>query len=188
MSRPAVLMSIQPKWCELIASGKKTIEVRKGVPDEFTIDGFEPFKVLMYCTQQKAAGELVRIGNSETARILEKPVGSAVGINKDFCKDGDIPLAGTVFGEFTCCGVIPLDVPYPAHTKEFLDKHSDVLKQSCLNYQELHTYAGRKRVYGLQIKDVKIYDNPKSIFEYELFASHLTLNRPPQSWCYVKNQ
>lgn len=25
----AVLISIQPKWCELIASGKKTIEVRK---------------------------------------------------------------------------------------------------------------------------------------------------------------
>lgn len=24
----AVLMSIQPKWCELIASGKKTVEVR----------------------------------------------------------------------------------------------------------------------------------------------------------------
>ena len=28
----AVLISIQPKWCELIASGKKTIEVRKTRP------------------------------------------------------------------------------------------------------------------------------------------------------------
>lgn len=26
----AVLISIQPKWCELIASGKKTIEVGLG--------------------------------------------------------------------------------------------------------------------------------------------------------------
>lgn len=25
----AVLISIQPKWCELIASGRKTIKVRK---------------------------------------------------------------------------------------------------------------------------------------------------------------
>ena len=27
-----VLISIQPKWCELIASGKKTVEVRKTKP------------------------------------------------------------------------------------------------------------------------------------------------------------
>ena len=41
----AILMSIQPKWCELIASGKKTIEVRKTAPKEV------PFKVYMYCTK-----------------------------------------------------------------------------------------------------------------------------------------
>lgn len=28
MNEKAVLLSIQPKWCWLIASGKKTIEVR----------------------------------------------------------------------------------------------------------------------------------------------------------------
>ena len=28
----SVLISIQPKWCELIASGKKTVEVRKTRP------------------------------------------------------------------------------------------------------------------------------------------------------------
>ena len=28
----AVLISIRPKWCELIASGKKTVEVRKTRP------------------------------------------------------------------------------------------------------------------------------------------------------------
>lgn len=28
----AVLMSIKPKWCELIASGKKTVEIRKTKP------------------------------------------------------------------------------------------------------------------------------------------------------------
>ena len=28
----SVLISIHPKWCELIASGKKTIEVRKTYP------------------------------------------------------------------------------------------------------------------------------------------------------------
>ena len=29
----AVLISIRPKWCELIANGKKTIEVRKSRPN-----------------------------------------------------------------------------------------------------------------------------------------------------------
>lgn len=44
----SVLISIQPKWCELIASGKKTIEVRKTNPKLDT-----PFKVYIYQTQGK---------------------------------------------------------------------------------------------------------------------------------------
>ena len=39
----AVLMSIRPKWCELIANGKKTIEVRKTRPKMET-----PFKCYIY--------------------------------------------------------------------------------------------------------------------------------------------
>lgn len=42
----SVLISIQPKWCELIASGKKTIEVRKTTPKLET-----PFKCYMYETK-----------------------------------------------------------------------------------------------------------------------------------------
>ena len=40
------MISIQPKWCELIASGKKTVEVRKTRPKLQT-----PFKVYIYCTK-----------------------------------------------------------------------------------------------------------------------------------------
>lgn len=39
----SVLISIQPKWCELIASGKKTVEVRKTRPKIDT-----PFKCYIY--------------------------------------------------------------------------------------------------------------------------------------------
>ena len=42
----SVLISIQPKWCELIASGKKTVEVRKTRPKLET-----PFKVYIYCSK-----------------------------------------------------------------------------------------------------------------------------------------
>lgn len=43
----AVLISIQPKWCELIASGRKTIEVRKTKPKLQT-----PFKCYIYQTKR----------------------------------------------------------------------------------------------------------------------------------------
>ena len=44
----AVLMSIQPKWCALIADGWKTVEIRKNRPKLKT-----PFKVYIYCTKNK---------------------------------------------------------------------------------------------------------------------------------------
>lgn len=43
----AVLISIQPKWVEKIANGKKTIEVRKTAPKQV------PFKCYIYCTYPK---------------------------------------------------------------------------------------------------------------------------------------
>ena len=54
----AVMLSIRPKWCEKIASGKKTIEVRKTRPKLET-----PFKCYIYCTlpkyPHKVIGEFV---------------------------------------------------------------------------------------------------------------------------------
>lgn len=44
----SVLISIKPKYCELIANGEKTIEVRKTRPK---ID--VPFKCYIYCTKDK---------------------------------------------------------------------------------------------------------------------------------------
>lgn len=55
----AVMISIQPKWCELICSGKKTLEVRKTKPKLET-----PFKCYIYETKGnygsgKVIGEFV---------------------------------------------------------------------------------------------------------------------------------
>ena len=52
----SVLISIQPKWVEKIASKEKTIEVRKTRPKIET-----PFKVYIYCTKAK---EVVDIGKT----------------------------------------------------------------------------------------------------------------------------
>lgn len=45
MMSKAVMLSIRPKWCEKIANGEKTIEVRKTRPKIDT-----PFKCYIYCT------------------------------------------------------------------------------------------------------------------------------------------
>ena len=58
----AVLISIQPGWCELIASGKKTVEVRKTMPLLPT-----PFKAYIYETFEQLgripANIVVPVGN-----------------------------------------------------------------------------------------------------------------------------
>lgn len=51
----SVLISIKPKWCDLIASGKKTIEVRKNRPKLET-----PFKCYIYETKARyGRGEVI---------------------------------------------------------------------------------------------------------------------------------
>lgn len=42
----AVMLSIKPKWCELIAKSQKTVEVRKTKPKLKP-----PFKCYIYCTK-----------------------------------------------------------------------------------------------------------------------------------------
>ena len=68
----AVLISIRPKWCEKIADGEKTIEVRKTRPKLET-----PFRGYIYRTK----GTVPHIINGKWVKI-------AVG--------------GTVVGEFVC--------------------------------------------------------------------------------------
>ena len=54
MENKAVLISIKPEWCAKIASGGKTLELRKTVPKAFIKNAFfesiEPFKCYIYCT------------------------------------------------------------------------------------------------------------------------------------------
>ena len=59
----AVLISINPLWCELIGNGEKTVEVRKNRPKLKT-----PFKVFIYCTKAKTDGEYLWTAKSLSAR------------------------------------------------------------------------------------------------------------------------
>ena len=69
----AVLISIQPKWCEKIFNGSKTIEVRKSRP---SID--MPFKVYVYQTKNKG-------GNATVREVLNSVYGGGKVIGSFVC-------------------------------------------------------------------------------------------------------
>ncbi|MGM9680361.1 MAG: hypothetical protein ACI3XR_02530 [Eubacteriales bacterium] len=82
MDQKTVLISINPKWCLLIASDQKKVEVRKSRPKIET-----PFKTYIYCTMAKTKDphELLDIHGSD-------------GKNRK--------ANGKVIGEFVCDEII----------------------------------------------------------------------------------
>lgn len=158
MNEKSVLISINPKWCELIATGKKTIEVRKTAP-KLEI----PFKCYIYCTQPKYPHEdFICIGaGTENARAF---------------------YAGEkVIGEFVCDDVIVVDCdsvnPFDARTGQYIDK------ETCLDRTAIWRYINGRSGYawhksdlvGWHISDLVIYDQPKELTEFFKYEKDTTI-------------
>lgn len=134
-----ILISIRPKWCKLIADGKKTLEVRKTKPRCQL-----PFKAFIYESKSTDKSRLtVYVDGNEPACYYKG--------------------SGKVIGEFICDKIVDIGVPYPAYRQE-TDKN--ILKQSCMTYMELHQYAKGKTVYGYYISNVVIYDEPRDLSDF----------------------
>lgn len=187
----AVLISIQPKWCELIASGKKTIEVRKTRPKIET-----PFKCYIYMTATK---ERCRFWEYITAYQNSK---------------GDI-LDGSqkVIGEFVCRGIMR-----PNNNLSLMAKGSLLTENELFEYSngkelfgwrisDLKIYDKPKELSEFRKPCVDKYEYCQGCRyghiilqpdeeEYALYHGGyydtfetICLNgvtRPPQSWCYVE--
>lgn len=153
----AVLISIRPEWCELIAIGKKTVEVRKTRPKIDT-----PFRCYIYETR----------GRTDTPWMDE---------------DGHMVFRGrgAVIGEFVCDEVKRIDIPFPAYWPD-LDK--SVLDGTCLSLPEIHNYLGHRSGYGWHISDLKIYDEPKPLKQFQIPTTFPArrVRQAPQSWCYIE--
>lgn len=209
----SVLISIRPKWCELIASGRKTIEVRKKRPKTAV-----PFKCYIYCTKPKMITKYVfRPEDYPEYMRPEKTV---------FCKvpDGSSPFCseangnGKVIGEFVCDCITDI--------KPFgFDDITEFEKQTCLTSVDMVNYLKGFYGYGWHISDLKIYDKPKELSEFAVAdkeaiqqceyreqsyyaftdtgyikngfyckekddwcfgCKRKPLARAPQSWCYVE--
>lgn len=171
----AVLISIKPKWCDLIRRGRKTVEVRKTCPKLEV-----PFKVYIYETMDGGRG------------------------------------SGLVFGEFVCIG---FDVFRPIG-KGISIKRFPALYESCLTLDEIVKYAQGEPVYGWQISQLKLYEEPLKLEDfsrhgfcgmngtgvcgnadcenYQPSGNYMepptcavngcTLYKAPQSWCYVEER
>ena len=198
-----VLISIKPKWCELIERGQKTIEVRKTKPKIDT-----PFKCYIYCTKSKNEGKKFYRGYW------------GEGINGlELCY---VKLSGKVIGEFICdgttkiarCGYdnerIELNIVDENLKCKKLDE--GFLYRCQLSLNDIEKYANGGEVHGWHISDLKLYKEPKDIGEfykvgmlsyddwlygiyngnggarssYESYKNAFKLSKAPQSWCYVK--
>lgn len=191
----SVLISIQPKWCELIASGKKTVEIRKTKPKLET-----PFKVYIYCTQDKRL--LHKFDKGE--RIDDEHFfDEHVFVRRDTWIRGHIGN-GKVIGEFVCDTIYDIkphyDIPIFCNQYEYGWKIGEA--EDCLSFEKLDFYLGGKNGYGFHISDLVVYDKPKELSEFVKYRADwgyragiaaLTgldcneyITRPPQSWCYVE--
>ena len=182
----SVLISIKPKYCELIVNGEKMIEVRKTRPKIET-----PFKCYIYMSQ----GGLKDLGSYRECIYKTRK---------------------KVIGEFVC------DKVYSIKNRGFCFSVAtegesitdEIARQSCLDYYDMVNYLGDKEGYGWHISDLKIYDNPKELSEFNrhcpienkdcencirydkpytwdfdekkgtIYCTR-RLTSPPQSWCYV---
>ncbi len=186
----SVMISIKPKWCKLIASGEKTIEVRKTKPSIDT-----PFKCYIYETKGKRQrfssvgykheGKSRIIGEFVCDKVYQYSTGNIGGVD----------ISDKEMTEGSCLTKDELSsYEYSAQAKDF-----------CVYLMGL---------YGWHISDLVIYNKPRELSEFytkcdngcencdcwksirvnsEEFDmdcssdiyGYKPLTRPPQSWCYV---
>lgn len=211
----AVLISIRPKWCELIASGKKTIEVRKTRPKIET-----PFKCYIYCTHDNHKNALHLYVNSGYGRKDIGVIGhwrsgkDVVDVNHHLpaYRYNAYLAEGKVIGEFVCDKVVrTCGWRLRGDTQQCAKRtvaEAELPKLACLAIDEIVDYAGseNREVVGWHISDLKIYDKPRELSElyhacdtgdkvlcencdqrFNRFCNgRKYIKRAPQSWCYVE--
>ena len=197
----SILLSIKPKYVELIARGEKTIEARKTAPKEV------PFKCYIY--ESRNGGHRCKHCNEKDSCYSYAP--KNVG-----CYNG----RGKVIGEFICDRIICSQAYFDSQGKNHLTNvFPDDIKKTCLDEYDLWDYIAGKAVkanqmydgYLWHISDLKIYDKPRELSEFgrgcdaeNMGEIHCTdckklvsfddicevmckpLNRPPQSYMFVE--
>ena len=179
----AVLLSVNPPPCEQMASRKKKVEVRKTKP-KLPV----PFKAYIYCTKGKPP--YLQSRNNMFFYLEDKDTigGHGPGLYQR--------LNGTVIGEFVCEKIYYRNCNIHDFDTITLEELSEL---SCVSEDNLLKYADGGSLYGLEISNLKIYEQPKELSEFRLYNTRAyydeelrlpmpthEISRPPQSWCYVE--
>lgn len=193
----AVMKSVSPRICEKVANGDCTMLVSKTAPKCGA-----PFKGYIYMTATKERfylWEYVTAYKNSKGEIL------------DGCQK--------VIGEFICDEIIEWQydrghqyyVEYPDDCTSYfpyLKCHSEATGLKC---SEIEKLGKGKPLYGLHISDLKIYDKPKELSEFERPCTYkgicyscerfrpngiplpapygfceTKLTHVPSNWCYVE--
>ena len=156
----AVLISIQPTWCAVIAIGIKTIEIRKTRPKIDT-----PFKCYIYCTKAKNGNEVLRPCNDRNDIRNGKVIGEFV------CDEVLEDKRGEYADVFSKSGLVPFFAQKKyGKNKPLYGWHISNLKIYD-KPKELSEFCGGSSVFCIR-------DDGK--------LSYTGVTRPPQSWMYVE--
>lgn len=166
----AVMISIKPQWCELIAKKQKTIEVRKTRPKIKT-----PFKCYIYETKGLYRG---------SGGCLFQGLGKVIG---EFVCDY-IEEYSSVQGKIKDC------TEYQISLQKLCEDIHLSIHEFCFygngkplygwHISELVIYNEPKNLYEFSKHD-NTYDNAFG-WMFDDRQKNVQLTRPPQSWCYVE--
>ena len=146
----AIMISIQPQWVSKILNKEKLVEIKKTMPKCEL-----PCKVYIYCTMP----------NKQENR---KP------------HSWEVVWLKRVVAEFTLNKVDILERDLNDWLpKNRYDVSNELLKNINFNQEQLWNYGQGKTLYAWHIDDLKIYDKPKELSEFNV-------KRAIQSWCYVE--
>lgn len=182
----AVLISIRPEWCKLIASGRKTVEVRKNEPKLS-----KPFKCFIYCTMPNPTHQ------------------------KDVVEIAGKRINGKVWAEFTCFNIESFTTDYRQDEEQTmrLSKKSCVSYEDLAEYEQnahclfgwhisdlmvydtprdLHEFS-RFGFFGMGRSNCVCgnwrCENYEPSYHYMIPPTckieGCSIYRAPQSWCYV---
>lgn len=192
----SVLMSVKPKWFELIANGKTTVEIRKTKPKLEP-----PFKCYIYCTK----GDFSIYGDSKCYSTDYLGILKNGAMIEAFEKTSKLRRwNGKVIGEFICDEITEFEsefwddetyeriqkiikdcesyYEYGEYEYETVATNEDeeheenwLCKQSCVSWEEMREYigAGINEFYGWHISARKFYDKPKELNEFRKYVSFL---------------
>ena len=194
----AILISTRPQWVELILNLIKKDEIRKGTAIGKAINkliaeqGVAP--ILLYCTKGKWGlyDNRSHITSASDIFFIDR-----------FGYDKPPLLNGKVVAQFNATAeeivtVNRLDtgkvILYRGHKDGLTNR--ELMEGSCLTFKEMNDYLQGEKGTAVHINDLKIFDKPKEISEFNTtqriryanlgLTEIKPLTRAPQSWCYVK--